>query len=223
MLKILQATIIALALIGCFDKDAPKKDNNISEDINQTLVDVNYTVDYQKEYTPQQLELKSDFEKYLEYLRTLNTDGIVEMTYPKLFKPINKSIFIRFINTLLDSKEIVIESYNADIIDIGDIIDYGSGQFSNLEYIYTIKLGFINPNLYKDDTSMRILKNVLENKYGKDNIRVDRQNRTVMIKKREKLLAIKDKDSDSWKFLGDNSEYRKLYPEILPKEMLELI
>jgi len=27
-----------------------------------------------------------------------------------------------------------------------------------LEYIYTIKLGFINPNLYKDDTSMRILK-----------------------------------------------------------------
>ncbi len=108
MLKILQATIIALAFIGCFDKDAPKKDNNISEDINQTLVDVNYTVDYQKEYTPQQLELKSDFEKYLEYLRTLNTDGIVEMTYPKLFKPINKSIFIRFINTLLDSKEIVI-------------------------------------------------------------------------------------------------------------------
>ncbi len=52
---------------------------------------------------------------------------------------------------------------------------------------------------------------------------MDKDSRTIMIKRREKLLAIKDKDSDSWKFLGDNSEYRKLYPEILPKEMLELI
>ncbi len=70
---------------------------------------------------------------------------------------------------------------------------------------------------------MRVLKSVLENKYGKENILVDKDSRTIMIKRREKLLAIKDKDSDSWKFLGDNSEYRKLYPEILPKEMLELI
>ncbi len=71
---------------------------------------------------------------------------------------------------------------------------------------------------------MRVSKECnLENKVmEKENILVDKDSRTIRIKRREKLLAIKDKDSDSWKFLGDNSEYRKLYPEIYQKRCWNL-
>jgi len=227
MLKFLYTTLIVLIFIGCFDsKTTPKKETNTTKERNITKKEENITTSYSyeiEEITPQQLELKSDFETYLEHLKTLNTDGIVEMTYPGLFKPINKNLFIKFINTLLDSPEIAIENFDANITNIGEIIDYEDGKFANLEYIYAIDLTFVDPKLYKDELSMRVLKSVLENKYGKENIRVDKNSRSVMIKKREKLLAIKDKNSTSWKFLGDNSEYRRLYPEILPPKLLELL
>jgi hypothetical protein len=219
---------LILVFYGCFDnKNSPKKENNVTlKKENNITREKNETIPKRRDLVvdnQERLELRSDFDLYLEYLRTLNTNGIVEMTYPRLFIPINKNMFIRFINTLLDSPEIAIESFDANITNIGDIIDYGSGKFANLEYVYAIKLAFVNPNLYKDKISMKVLQRVLEKKYGRKNILVDRDTRTVMIKKREKLLAIKDENSTSWKFLGDNSEYRKLYPDILPKEILELL
>jgi len=51
---------------------------------------------------------------------------------------------------------------------------------------------------------------------------VDKDSRTIMIKRREKLLAIKDKDSDSWKFLGDNNEYRNSIQRFYPKRFWNL-
>lgn len=218
----LRVIIFVFLFYGCFDNNnTPKKENNVTAKKESNITDEkNETVE---RYTAEQLELRGDFELYLEYLRTLNTDGIIEMTYPKLFVPINKNMFIRFINTLLDSPEIAIENFDANITNIGDIIDYGSGKFANLEYISTIKLAFVNPNLYKDKLSIRILESVLKKKYGDKNILVDGDSRTVIIKKSEKLLAIKDENSTTWKFLGDNSEYRKLYPDILPKEILEFL
>ncbi|NPA61158.1 MAG: hypothetical protein GXO06_02600, partial [Epsilonproteobacteria bacterium] len=186
MLKAIFAISIFI-FSGCFDDETPKR-----RECNATIFkDKNRTVDggegifssaISEEYTEEQNNLRCDFELYLEYLRTLNTEGIIDMTYPELFKPINRRMFTKFINTLLDSPEISIEKFDAEVTDVGDIIDYGEGKFTNLEYISTIKLNFVNPNLYKDDTSMRVLKSVLENKYGKENILVDKDSRTIMIK-----------------------------------------
>ncbi len=160
MLRILIAIYI-LIFSGCFDDETPKRrecNATIFKDKNRTIVggeDI-FPSAISEEYRAEQSGLSCDFELYLEYLRTLNTDGIVEMTYPQLFKPINRRMFTKFINTLLDSPEISIEKFEAEVTDVGDILDYGGGKFTNLEYISTIKLNFVNPNLYRDDTSMRV-------------------------------------------------------------------
>jgi len=224
---------LVLIFVGCFDKETPKKeDKNITKESNKTKPkDKNETISIQKPidtYTvvseeEPNLDLKNDFELYLESLRTLNTDGIIDMTYEGLFKPINKNLFVHFINAILDSPEISIENFDANITNIGDIIDYGKGKFANLEYKSIIKLNFVKQDLYSDEVSLRALRSVLQNKYGKENIIVDKDTRSIIIKKDEKLLAIKDNNSSSWKFIGDNEEYRKLYPDALPRELLELL
>jgi len=225
--------ITILIFSGCFDsKTSPKKETNttkkekrkeqnITKEENET--EVIQEVFPVEDYSSQQLELKSDFERYLENLRTLNSYGIIDMTYEGLFKPINRELFVHFINAILDSPEISIESFDANITNIGDIREYEKGKFANLDYRSVIKLNFVNPNLYSDELSLRVLKDVLEKKYGRENIQVDKDTRSVVIKKDEKLLAIKDNNSSSWKFIGDNDEYRKLYPEALPPELLELL
>ena len=141
------------------------------------------------------------------------------MTYPKLFKPINENLFRQYISTIVNSSQISVENFNTKIIYLGDVYPYEGGEFAQVIYQSDITLNFLNPELYKDELSIRVLNNVLSGKYGQENIHIDSTARTINIKKEEKLLAIKE-NNEEWKFIGDNPSYRKLYPRILPMGIL---
>jgi len=217
-----QLFILSLILLtGCIGVNKEKKEPKNSK--VETIESIN-RVEIEKNYTQKQLELKTYFDDYLNRINSLDTEGVIDMTYPKLFIPINKTLFTQYINNILTSDQISVESYDTKIIDIGEVYPYSNGEFAQLKYIATIKLAFINPNLYNDELSIRVLNDILTKKYGKENIEIDPSNRTITIKEEHKLLAIKDNSiDDGWKFIGDNPEYRKLYPEILPTEILSQI
>jgi len=229
-----QFFIISLLLItGCIevneDKKKPKNRviNTIKEIDRVDTIDRIETINRVEEiknYTPKQLELKTYFDKYLNRLNSLDTEGVINMTYPKLFIPINKNIFKQYINNVLTSDQISVESYNTKILEIGEVYPYSNGEFAKLKYVAIIQLTFINPNLYSDELSIRMLNYILTKKYGRENIKIDPSNKIIIIKEKQNILAIKDNSiNDGWKFIGDNPEYRKLYPEILPTEILSQI
>lgn len=245
--KIILSIFITLLVVGC--KEDIKKDTNITKKLvkeKKKKVEHNVTttpLPMEEEIVPEEdiktepettiqedssiydkenLELKTALETYLEQLKSLNIDAIIDMTYPKLFIPINKNMFKRYINTLITSKDITIESFDTNITNIGDIQPFSNGEFATVEYKSRIRLAFVNPNLYSNKLSIRVLNDALTSKYGSDNIKIDAKNREIVIKRDEKLLAIKEKDSD-WKFIGDNSEYRRLYPQIIPLDILSQI
>jgi len=220
--------ILSLLLItGCIgfneEKKKPKQNRVDKIDRIEKIERIN-SVETVENYTQKQLELKTYFDDYLNRINSLDTEGVIDMTYPKLFVPINKTLFKQYITNVLTSDQISVESYDTKVIDIGEVYPYSNGEFAQLKYIATIKLSFINPNLYSDELSIRILNDILTRKYGKENIDIDPSNRTITIKEEHKLLAIKDNSiDDGWKFIGDNPEYRKLYPEILPTDILSQI
>ena len=170
----------------------------------------------------EQSELKNYVDTYFEQLQTLNTDGIVSMTYPKLFKPINENLFRQYINTIVSSSQISVDSFKTNLIYLGDVYPYENGEFSQIIYQSDITLNFLNPELYNDELSVRVLNNVLVSKYGQENIKINPRQRTINIKKEEKLLAIKE-SNEEWKFIGDNLSYRRYYPTVLPAGILSQI
>ncbi len=209
-----------LLIVGC--KEEIKKDNNTTKVVKENI-EKNSTKKIPKEiYTTKQLLVKKELELYLEQLKTLNTEGILDMTYPKLFIPINRTMFAKYINTLLTSPHIAIESFDTNITDIGEIHKFSNGEFTMVKYKSSIKLAFINPDLYNDELSISVLNDVLTSKYGKENIKINPQNRNIVINKEERLLAINE-ENNGWKFIGDNKEYRRLYPQIIPLDILSQI
>jgi hypothetical protein len=173
-------------------------------------------------YNAKQLEVKAYFELYLKQLESLDIENIISMTYPRLFIPINRRIFKQYVNSLVNSTQIAVDSFATNIVDIGAINSFSQGEFVHLQYHSSIKLIFIDPELYNDELSVRILNDVLSGKYGQENITINPKERTIIIQKDEKLLAIKE-SGDDWKFIGDNEEYRRLYPRILPADILSQI
>ena len=218
--------ILTLALLfftACIGDKKPKiepKKEPIAES-NETLVQALYDNSLGT-LSIEQIHLKNALDNYLAQLKSLNADNIISMTYPKLFIPINQDMFRDYLNTMLISSDVQVNSFDATITKIGTIKAFSEGTFSQLNYNSTINISFINPELYNTQRKLLILDKILSNKYGRENIRVDSIGRTITIKKEEKLLAIKD-GSGEWKFLGDNQEYRRLYPKILPIDILNNI
>jgi hypothetical protein len=219
MKNILLIIVSILLFTGCQDSLKFWGDKTEDESKKESReVDTNKTI----KYTEKQLEVKKHFELYLKQLESLDIEGIISMTYPKLFIPINKTLFKQYVNTLLTSEHISVKSFDANITHIDKVQSYSQGEFVHLKYYSSIKLEFIDPKLYNSELSVRVLNDVLNSKYGKENISVDPKNRTIIIGKEEKLLAIKENEKE-WKFIGDNKEYRRLYPRILPLDILSKI
>lgn len=213
-------TVSLLIFTACIGDKEPKKETQPTE--NTTHTEPTYNNSSVETLSLEKIDLKNALDNYLAQLSSLNADNIISLTYPKLFIPINQDMFRNFLNTMLISSDVKVNSFDSTITNIGEIIPFSEGTFAQISYNSTINISFINPELYNTQRKLLILNKILGIKYGRENIKVDSIGRTITIKKREKLIAIKD-NSQEWKFLGDNDEYRRLYPRILPTDILNNI
>ena len=182
--------------------------------------DHNKSYAYLGELTPAQEVVKNELIAYLNDLESFNVDEIVNKTYPKLFNVINEQHFRQYISTMMNSKDIVVQKYDTNITKIGQVKAFSNGtEFCQVDYDSDAKLLLLNDNLYKTETSMNYLYDVLIHKYGRENINFNIKERTIEIKREEKMILIKEKD-EPWKFIGDNLGYRRIYSSILPPEVL---
>ena len=158
---------------------------------------------------------------YLEALQTFNTDVIVNMTYPRLFSVIDPKLFGQYMNSMINSTDIQMISYTTTPSKVSPIRRFSNGtEFAQINYQSTISLQFLNPNLYSSREQMNYLYDVSIHKFGVENVSIDINKRILKVTKPERLLAIKEQNSQ-WKFLGDDVRYRKYFPRFMPPEILQ--
>ena len=205
-------TLLSLLFFStaCVADKKPKKMEN-----NSTTNPYAYLEPLDKE----QKNLLQELIDYTTALKLFDTDTIVQKTYSNLFNYIDQTHFREYISTMMNSKDIVVKEYDAHINKISKVVTFtDKTQLAKVTYTSTTKIVLLNDKLYNTERSMNFLYDVLIHKYGKENIEIDVNKRTLSIKKREYLLMINDK-GEGWKFLGNNAEYQKLYPSILPTEI----
>ena len=207
-----------ISLVACNStKKEPKK-----EEIKETNTTVNISTTLPIS-TLGALSVKQALDLYLNDLATFNTDSIVDKTYPKLFQVIDLDLFRQYIASMMNSTDIKMNSYESNITELSKVTTFSNEtQFAQAKYTSTVKMHFLNDAMYNNEEKINFLYDALIHKYGQENIHIDVEARTLRIKKSEKLLIIKEKDTE-WKFLGDNSKYRQLYPSFLPYEILEIL
>ncbi len=175
------------------------------------------------ELSPEQKVVKQALDDYLTQLSTFNTDAIVDMTYPKLFQVIDLDLFRQYIASMMNSTKIEMLSYDTNITKLSKVTTFSNEtKFAQAEYTSILKIHFLSEELYNTDEKINFLYDALIHKYGTENIQINKEERTLQITKQDKLLIIKEKDTE-WKFLGDNIKYRTLYPDFLPTEILNML
>ena len=215
-IKYLLLALTLFSLLACNNTKMPKKKEEV-KDKNTTIVS-NLGVLSEK-----QKLVKKELDIYLNALSTFNTDAIVDLTYPKLFDVIDLDLFRQYISSMVNSTDIEMQSYETNITKLSPVTTFSNAtEFAQAEYISKATIHFLNNELYNSEEKINFLYDALIHKYGEANIEINLEKRTLKITKSEKLLIIKEKDTE-WKFLGDNSKYRRLYPNFVAQEILERI
>ena len=216
-MKYLKYVVLTIILLGSFACHSTKKTQ--TKEVQEKAI----TYDHLGKLSDNQQIVKKELDAYLKELSSFNTDAIVDMTYPRLFSVIDLDLFRQYIASMMNSTDIEMTSYESNVTKISKVTTFSNEtQFAQIDYTSTINIRFLNHKLYDNTEKINFLYDVFIHKYGKENITIDIKERTLQIKKAEKLLVIKEKDS-KWKFLGDNSKYRQLYPAFLPLEILKIV
>jgi hypothetical protein len=214
-LKYLLLTFTLISFFACNSTKNPEKREEVKEN--------NITTSTLGTLSKKEIMVKKELDNYLKELSTFNTDAIVDMTYPRLFSVIDLDLYRQYIASMMNSTDIEMKSYETNITKFSPITTFSNGtEFVQVAYTSKVNIHFLNNALYDSKKKMNFLYDALIHKYGKKNIKVNIKKRILKIKKSEKLLIIKEKDTE-WKFLGDNSNYRNLYPSFLPYEILKII
>ena len=224
-IKYLLFIVTLIAFIACNSTKEPKKEE-LKEELKE---EENNTTSAPLNISPlgvlseKQIIVKRELDAYLKELSTFNTDAVVDMTYPRLFQVIDLDLFRQYIASMMNSTDIEMKSYESNITMLSPVTTFSNGnEFAQAGYTSKVNIHFLNTTLYNTEEKINFLYDALIHKYGTENIKIDLKKRILKIKKLEKLLIIKEKDTE-WKFLGDNSKYRQLYPSFLPNEILKII
>jgi hypothetical protein len=219
-IKYLLLTLTLIWSTACNSTKVPKK-----KELKETNTNLNKTTSISDlgALSLKQVLVKQALDAYLNDLSTFNTDAIVDKTYPKLFQIIDLDLFRQYIASMMNSTDIKMTSYKSNITELSKVKTFSNEtEFAQAKYTSTVNMHFLNDALYNNEEKINFLYDALIHKYAKENIHINVKNRTLRIKKFEKILIIKEKDR-KWKFLGDNSKYRQLYPSFLPYEILEAL
>ncbi|CAA6817098.1 MAG: Unknown protein [uncultured Sulfurovum sp.] len=194
--------------------------NSSKKLIKKETSDKNTTLFNIKPLEGEKESLEKELDTYLNKLSTFDTDAIVDMTYPRLFSVIDLDLYRQYIASMMNSTDIKMNSYETNVTKITPILRFtNETEFSQVNYDTKVSINFLNDRLYNTDEKINFLYDALVHKYGQKNIQMDVKKRILTIRRSEKLLIIKEKGG-AWKFLGDNSKYRQLYPSFLPYEIL---
>jgi len=227
-IKYLFLTLTLIWITACTGTKEPKKEEiketNTTDRTNPAIsITTTIPISTLGALSHKQVVVKQVLDSYLNDLSTFNTDAIVDKTYPKLFQVIDLDLFRQYIASMMNSTDIAMTSYVSNITELSAVTTLSNEtEFAQAKYTSTVNMQFLNNALYDNEKKINFLYDALIHKYGQENIHIDVVNRTLQIKRSEKLLIIKEKDTE-WKFLGDNSKYRQLYPSFLPYEILEAL
>lgn len=217
-------TPLLIAFIGCNSSDKVKVDENVTQNLHPRKVEKSTETNNTTEITATTLtssSVQQELENYLNALSSFQAYSVVEMTYPRLFEVVNKEHFRQYMESMMNANKIQIQSYTTNITNVSEVTRFTNNTaFAQAEYESNIVIAFIDEQLYNSKDKIDFLYDALVHKYGKENIQIDKNMRTLTIKRLEKLLMIQN-EMGEWKFLGDNVKYRKYYPTILPYEILQ--
>jgi|GEM_PF-4049705 len=175
--------------------------------------------------TQDSLDLWRDMKTYYLVNKKLDYDSILNFMPPKFFTIAPKTFMKNALKSTFENSDFRMGFDTFAYGVVQPLVKFETVLGTMVGYDMTLSITFTGE---QDSGYVEMMKGIMSEKYGKENVRVSPTNDSKLEIKTpgKKMFALKEPEWDSWKFLEDkraegDERQKKMIETVIPKAMLE--
>lgn len=168
------------------------------------------------------VDLKSTISEFMSLTESMNFEGIIDLTYPKIFDLVSKQQMLEMLNGMTAMGfEISYDSITNEEPVL--VTENDSVKYALVDYYSEMVMKITNEEM-KTKKSIDLLKLSLANTAGVESIDYVEETSSLVVKGNKRLLAIKDKAyGNQWSAIEFDINNPALNSVLIPTEVLTTI
>lgn len=152
----------------------------------------------------------------LAYTEEKNTEKIMDYTYPKLFKIVPRKQMAEAVNGMYETEEFTTYLDSLFTIKVHPVFTIEGKQYCKIVHNMIMHMNFKEPiDTAGEDSEAHFYLEMLGEKFGRENVRFDARNNTMVIKSTPDMIAVKE--NNNWYFANYNEDNPKMIDLLFSK------
>ncbi|WP_113645802.1 hypothetical protein [Pedobacter chitinilyticus] len=157
--------------------------------------------------------INTSFKVYCDLMREGQLEKAFDYVHPDLFTIVPKADMLKMFNTLFNSGEFTFKFLDFSIKKFNEPLIVEGKHYVVFKYNSNIAMKFNQ----MDSTKYDLMKVGLANKFGSENVTLDKASGFFKINAEKKSIAISTNGATDWKFVNIEPEQRIIMEKLLPK------
>ena len=171
-------------------------------------------------YAQQDTSLMNRANEMLKLTQLKDIEKVMDYTYPKLFTIVPKETLISAMKNAYDTEEFIIEIDSVKILTIFPVFRINDTSYVKVKHTMLMKMKYKEPYDSTDTESKEFMVSIMEEKFGKGNVRFDPKENSLNISMIPDIVGIKD-NSSKWTFANLDTDNPQMLSMLFSKQVLD--
>lgn len=178
-------------------------------------------------------EVKSTFHDYFNTVMQQENEKTLGYIYPKLFDIIPKEKMLDIMNKTKADTSTRVALAEPAITSISETTKIEETAYVVIQYTFKMTMTFpkapepdeeeeVDSEPEENSDPIDFTFEMLKEKYGEKNVKIDRENSTLEAKASNEMFGIHDPAYSGWKFLEKKDSMKPILEKLLPKKVLKM-
>ena len=168
------------------------------------------------------------FKEYSVHVENKDNTNLVEYLHPKMFEFAPKEMLIEMMDNAFADKTISMTFGEMRIDSLSEIMLDKTNKYCLIYHNFDMTMQMLPTN--DSEEAMNITRETalltydyMQQAYGEENIKFDKENASFEIYMSSKTFAIEDEQTDGWKFIEAKKDSHSLLKNILPESVFNMV
>ena len=171
-------------------------------------------------YGQQDTSLVDRVNEMLKLTQLKDIERVMDYTYPKLFTMVPKETLISSMKNAYDTEEFIIEIDSVQIVTIFPVFKINDTSYVKVKHTMLMKMKYKQPYDSTVTEGKKLMVSLMEQKFGKGNVRFDPQANSLNIVIIPDVVGIRD-NSSKWTFANLDTDNPQMLSMLFSKQVLD--
>ena len=171
-------------------------------------------------YAQQDTSLVNRVNEMLKLTQLKDIERVMDYTYPKLFTIAPKEAVIAAMKNAYDTEDFIIELDSVQILTIFPVFRINDTSYVKVKHTMLMKMKYKEPYDSTDAEGKELMVSLMEQKFGKGNVRFDPNANSLNIFMTPDMVGIKNKSS-KWTFANLDTDNPQMLSMLFSKQVLD--